>query len=91
MFGPLIVKSGSSKNNKTGSWRIELKPKFLQKNCIGCKMCLSVCPEGCISGTEKNTYICDYNYCKGCGFCAFICPKKDIVMIKEESAEGKKE
>lgn len=90
MFGPLIVRPSKSKGDKTGSWRIQLRPKFLRKNCIGCKMCLSVCPEGCIEGKEKNTYICDYNYCKGCGLCVLICPKADIVMIEEESEEEKK-
>lgn len=90
MFGPLIVKSGSSKKNITGSWRIELRPKFLQKECIGCKMCVLICPEACIHGEGKNTYYCDYAYCKGCGSCAVICPKKDILMIKEESAESTK-
>jgi len=89
MFGPLTSKPGTSRNNKTGSWRTAMKPSFLQKNCIACKMCLSACPEGCITGLEKNTYICDYSYCKGCGLCAAICPKKDIVMIKEEFSEDK--
>ena len=84
MFGPLIVKPGSSKNNKTGSWRIEVRPKYLKQNCIACKMCLLVCPEGCISGLEKNTYDFDPAYCKGCGNCAAVCPKKDILMVKEE-------
>ncbi len=87
MFGPLISKPGSSRNNKTGSWRIGLKPKFLKTNCIGCKMCLAVCPEGCISGEAKNTYDCDYAYCKGCGGCVKVCPKADIVMVKEEDVE----
>jgi pyruvate ferredoxin oxidoreductase delta subunit len=85
MFGPLIAKPGSSRNNKTGSWRTESKPKFLQKNCIACRLCVLICPEGCISGVEKNTFNCDLNYCKGCGSCAVICPKDDIVMVKEES------
>ena len=79
-----VARPGSSRANKTGSWRIELKPKFLQKDCIACRMCLLICPEGCISGKEKNTFICDYAYCKGCGNCAAICPKKDIDMIKEQ-------
>jgi pyruvate ferredoxin oxidoreductase delta subunit len=87
MFGPLISKPGSSRNNKTGSWRVELKPKFLQKNCIACNMCVLVCPEACIEGKEKNTFHCDYAYCKGCGNCAAICPKQDIIMIKEDSPE----
>lgn len=84
MFGPLISKPGSSKSNKTGSWRVEARPKFLQQNCIGCKMCLVICPEACIEGSEKNTYNCDFSYCKGCGNCAAICPKADIVMEKEK-------
>ena len=85
MFGPLISKSSSSRNNKTGSWRTEVRPKFLQKNCIACTMCILICPESCITGKGKNTYACDYAYCKGCGNCAAICPKQDIEMIKEES------
>jgi pyruvate ferredoxin oxidoreductase delta subunit len=87
MFGPLVVKPGTSKNNKTGSWRVETKPKFLQKNCIACKMCMANCPESCIRGLEKNTFNCDYDFCKGCGICALVCPKADIVMFKEEAKE----
>jgi pyruvate ferredoxin oxidoreductase delta subunit len=84
LFGPLIAKPGSSKKNKTGSWRTKSKPKFLQKNCIACRLCVLICPEGCIEGKEKNTFHCDYDYCKGCGLCAFICPKQDIEMVPEE-------
>lgn len=91
MFGPLVARPGTSRANKTGSWRIELKPKFLQKNCIGCNLCALVCPEGCIHGEGKNTYACDYNFCKGCGDCAQICPKGDIIMVKEDSKETKEE
>ncbi|MFA5410384.1 MAG: 4Fe-4S binding protein [Candidatus Omnitrophota bacterium] len=89
MFGPLIIKPGSSRNNKTGSWRTEMKPKFLRKDCIGCKLCALNCPEGCIEEAEKGAYMCDYGFCKGCGICAVVCPKKDIVMTKEESKEEK--
>ena len=56
MFGPLTTKPGSSKTNKTGSWRVTKRPKFLQKNCINCKMCQLICPEGCIEGKEKNAF-----------------------------------
>jgi len=83
MFGPLIVKPGSSRNNKTGSWRVGSTPKFLHKNCTGCKMCITVCPDDCILGDEKNKFEVDLAFCKGCGMCALICPKKDIEMTKE--------
>jgi len=90
MFGPLIVKPSKSKGDKTGCWRVRLKPKLLQKNCAGCKMCLLTCPEGCIQEKEKNTYAVDYNYCKGCGLCAWICPKGDIIMIEETNESEQK-
>ncbi len=81
--GILVGRPGSSRDNKTGSWRSEKKPKFLHQNCIGCNLCYKICPEGCISGEGKNTYQVDYDYCKGCGLCAYICPKKDIIMVEE--------
>lgn len=86
MFGPLIVRPDKTKGDKTGSWRMQLRPDFLRKNCIACKMCLLICPEGCIQGREKNVYSCDYTFCKGCGNCAAICPKADIVMAEEEAS-----
>lgn len=85
MFGPLIVKPQKSKGDNTGAWRIQRRPKFLQKNCISCRMCFLVCPEHCISGSQKNAYQTDYNYCKGCGLCAKVCPKADIEMVEESS------
>lgn len=84
MFGPLTVKPQKSKGDKTGAWRVQVRPKYLQKNCIACRMCVQICPEGCISGKEKNTFISDYNFCKGCGLCAVVCPKFDIEMVEEE-------
>lgn len=84
MFVPIISKAKSSLEHETGSWRVKKKPLFLQQNCIACDMCVSVCPEGCITGEGKNTYAADYKYCKGCGLCAFICPKQDIKMVEEE-------
>lgn len=89
MFGPLTVKAKKAKGDKTGSWRMQSRPKYLQKDCIACRMCLLICPEGCVKGKEKNTFYTDFNYCKGCGLCSIICPKKDIVMVPEDS-EGEK-
>lgn len=83
MFAPLTAKPGTSLDNKTGSWRTNLRPKFLQKDCIACRLCYLICPEGCITGKEKNTFQSDFNYCKGCGLCAGICPKDDIEMVPE--------
>jgi len=84
VFSILVSKAKTSQANKTGSWRLAEKPKFLQKKCIACNLCKLTCPEGCIEGEQKNTYSADLDYCKGCGICAYICPVKDIKMIPNE-------
>ena len=84
MFGPLISKPRTSLSNKTGSWRVEVRPKFLKKDCIACRMCLVICPEGCISESADGIFTPDYSYCKGCGLCAEECPGEAIEMKQEE-------
>ena len=81
----LTVKSGSTKNNKTGGWRTFI-PKVDYNKCIGCGMCVRVCPENCVlmqkKGNKQQPKI-DYDYCKGCGLCASECPVKCIKMELE--------
>lgn len=77
---------GSTKNNKTGSWRT-FAPKTDLEKCIGCGTCSRVCPEGIVEMKKqkgKNVPITDYDYCKGCGICAEECPVKCIKMELEE-------
>ncbi|MCK9431978.1 MAG: 4Fe-4S binding protein [Candidatus Omnitrophica bacterium] len=90
MFGPLTVKPKESKGDKTGSWRTQFRPEYLHKNCIACRMCAMICPEGCVYGKEKNSFWVDFNFCKGCGVCADICPKKDIAMVVEDGKSEEK-
>lgn len=77
----LYGEPGSSIQNKTGSWRTE-RPVFLHKTCTDCFLCVLVCPDGVISGSNK-IYDVDLDFCKGCGICAEECPVKDIVMERE--------
>ncbi|MFH1503974.1 MAG: 4Fe-4S dicluster-binding protein [Candidatus Omnitrophota bacterium] len=87
MFSILVSKAKTSQANKTGSWRSAQKPKFVHEKCIACNLCKLICPEGCITGEEKNAYSADLDYCKGCGICAYICPVKDIKMIPNGEIE----
>jgi 2-oxoacid:acceptor oxidoreductase delta subunit (pyruvate/2-ketoisovalerate family) len=65
-----------TKENKTGSWRT-FKP-IVTDRCVGCGLCVSFCPEGCIKINEKRKAVIDYNYCKGCMICKSRCPQKAI-------------
>ena len=50
---------------------------YVGENCIGCKLCFSVCPKKCIDITKKPVVI-DQHHCLHCGRCAETCPKQVI-------------
>lgn len=50
---------------------------FVGKDCIGCKLCYSVCPQKCIDIAQKPVVI-KQNHCLHCGRCAQICPVQTI-------------
>lgn len=77
----IVAKPGSSKVNKTGTWRTS-RPVFLHKNCNDCRICVMVCPDGVIFGSDSS-YDADLDFCKGCGICARECPTDDIEMALE--------
>ncbi|MBC7110679.1 MULTISPECIES: pyruvate synthase subunit PorD [unclassified Methanothermobacter] len=78
-LGATVREPGSTRKNKTGSWRT-FKPFLDKDKCIDCDNCILFCPEGCI---DKEHEI-DYDYCKGCGICAEECPVKAIKMEREK-------
>jgi pyruvate ferredoxin oxidoreductase delta subunit len=82
--GAIVIEAGSSKQNKTGSWRT-FRPVVTDK-CIGCKICEWYCPDSAIkvkeSGGKKKAEV-DYDYCKGCLICVGACPSKAITSEKE--------
>ena len=50
---------------------------FAGQDCIGCKLCYSVCPQKCIDIT-KTPVVIDQSRCLHCGRCAETCPKQTI-------------
>ena len=85
----LSVQPGTTKENKTGAWRVA-RPVVDHDKCIACAACSRVCPEGCVfpAGEQmlqgKFFYEHDLDYCKGCGICAEVCPVKCISMQLEK-------
>lgn len=50
---------------------------YVGDDCIGCKLCYSVCPQKCIDISEIPVVI-DQNHCLHCGRCAEACPQQCI-------------
>jgi len=48
--------------------------------CVGCGLCVSICPYRAIEKDEKGLAKVNEVLCKGCGTCAASCPKRAIVM-----------
>ncbi|MFR8449777.1 MAG: 4Fe-4S binding protein [Fusicatenibacter saccharivorans] len=48
-----------------------------ENECIGCKLCFSVCPQKCIDITRIPAVI-DQHQCLHCGRCAETCPRGTI-------------
>ena len=45
--GAVVKEPGSTRKNKTGSWRT-FKPVADKDKCISCGLCYLFCPDGCI-------------------------------------------
>lgn len=46
--------------------------------CVGCGMCMEVCPHGVLEMSERKARITDKDRCMECGACALNCPADAI-------------
>jgi NAD-dependent dihydropyrimidine dehydrogenase PreA subunit len=51
-----------------------------EEKCVGCGMCLIVCPHAVLSMNNGNAMIEDRDLCMECGACARNCPTEAITV-----------
>ena len=55
-IGCVIKTPGSSKNNKTGSWRT-FKPILDKEKCIDCDNCIIFCPDSSVNKQHDKLFL----------------------------------
>lgn len=55
-----------------------IKLSLDREKCVGCSMCVSVCPHAVFSMEGKKAVIADRDACMECGACAKNCPVSAI-------------
>lgn len=53
--------------------------------CVGCTLCVAVCPTDAIIGSNKQMHVIIEAYCTGCELCLPVCPVDCIAL---ENASG---
>ncbi len=51
-----------------------------EEKCVGCGMCLQVCPHAVIAANNGKVEIADRDACMECGACARNCPAEAITV-----------
>ena len=51
-----------------------------EDKCVGCSMCLAVCPHAVFALVDKKAAIQDRDGCMECGACAMNCPVEAIAV-----------
>jgi electron transport complex protein RnfB len=68
----------------------EFQPKTLayifEEKCIGCVLCIKVCPVDAIMGANKLMHTVIETYCTGCELCLPVCPT-DCIEMRFPAAE----
>lgn len=87
------LESGADGHRYTATLKQE--PTFINRNkCIGCQVCVEICPEKCIVKPEitipPEVPVIDYLHCrrnlgKACSVCVQTCPTKAIDMGQKKS------
>jgi len=54
--------------------------KIESEKCIGCGLCIAVCPHGVFALADDKSHIIDFDACMECGACALNCPVSALTV-----------
>jgi pyruvate formate lyase activating enzyme len=66
-------------NPESQVWQPELV--WIRERCLGCDLCLTVCPQGALQGEADGSKAIDRKRCDRCGQCAELCPGEALNLI----------
>jgi pyruvate formate lyase activating enzyme len=58
----------------------DLQTQWFSVRCIGCRTCITACPNGCLSMTADGLVV-DRERCEACGICVEACPSGAREMV----------
>ncbi len=68
------------KKCRAGACRALIKFDIDPETCKGCRLCVSACPTGAISGEKKQPHVIDQEGCVQCGSCRQVCKFGAIIV-----------
>ncbi|MBW6516201.1 MAG: DUF362 domain-containing protein [Candidatus Cloacimonetes bacterium] len=68
----------------------DVKPEYVEKKCIKCRICSQICPVSAINW-EEDKFLLDLNICIGCAECITNCPTGALRILWNETPDNMSE
>ena len=85
LLARLLQRPAKPLNNDYGETTRKAVAKIIEKDCIGCMLCIKACPVDAIIGTNKMMHTVIDIECTGCELCLPPCPMDCIEMVRTET------